>query len=230
MNELLQIGILSLVLTLAAYRLAVWLRQKLKLAILSPVVVGAMLVLLALWTIGLPQEDYQEGMKLISWLLTPATVCLAIPMYEHLQTLRRSFPAVLVSVIAGSASCIVTVLLFSPVFGFERELTVSLLPKSVTTAIGVPLSQLSGGLGAVTTAAIAITGNLAAIIGPGLCRLFRLTDPVAQGVAYGTSGHVVGTSKASELGDLPAAAGSLSLVIAGILTAIVFPLITRFIG
>ena len=230
MNDLLKIGILPLVLTLACYRLAVWLKQKTKLSILSPVVVGAILVLLALWAIGLPQEQYQKGMDLIGWLLTPATVCLAIPMYEHLQTLGRSFPAVLLSVIAGSASCIITVLLLAPVFGFDRALTVSILPKSVTTAIGVPLSQLSGGLGAVTTAAIAITGNLAAIIGPVLCKIFRLTDPVAQGVAYGTSGHVVGTSKASELGDLPAAAGSLSLVIAGILTAIVFPLLTRFAG
>lgn len=230
MNELLSIGILPLVLTLACYRLAVWLKQKTKLSILSPVVVGAILVLLALWAMRLPQEQYQNGMNLIGWLLTPATVCLAIPMYEHLQTLRRSFPAVLISVIAGSASCIITVLLLAPVFGFDRALTVSILPKSVTTAIGVPLSQLSGGLGAVTTAAIAITGNLAAIIGPVLCKVFRLTDPVAQGVAYGTSGHVVGTSKASELGDLPAAAGSLSLVIAGILTAIVFPLLTRFAG
>ena len=168
-------------------------------------------------------------MDLIVWLLTPATVCLAIPMYEHFQTLRKSFPAVLIGVIAGSASCIVTILLLSPVFGFDRALTVSILPKSVTTAIGVPLSQLSGGIGSITTAAIAITGNLAAIIGPALCKLFQLTDPVAQGVAYGTSGHVVGTSKASELGDLPAAAGSLSLVIAGILTAIVFPLLTRLI-
>ena len=230
MNELLKISILSLVLTLAAYRLAVWLRQKTKLSFLSPVVVGAMLVLPVLWAIKLPQKDYQQGMELVSWLLTPATVCLAIPMYEHLQTLRKSFPAVLAGVIAGSASCIVTILLFAPVFGFDRTLTVSLLPKSVTTAIGVPLSQLSGGLGAVTTAAIAITGNLAAIIGPALCKLFRLTDPVAQGVAYGTSGHVVGTSKASELGDLPAAAGSLSLVIAGILTAILFPLLTQLAG
>lgn len=228
-NELLYIGILPLVLTLAAYRFAVWLRQKLKLAILSPIVVGAALVLLVLWATGMPQEDYQEGMKLISWLLTPATVCLAIPMYEHLQTLRRSFPAVLLSVAVGSASCIVTVLLFALVFHFDRALTVSLLPKSVTTAIGVPLSELTGGLGAVTTAAIAITGNLAAIIGPPLCKCFRLTDPVAQGVAYGTAGHVVGTSKASELGDLPAAAGSLSLVIAGILTAVIFPLLVRFI-
>lgn len=229
-NELLYIGILPLVLTLAAYRFAVWLRQKTKLAILSPIVVSAILVLLALWGMGMPQEDYQSGMKLISWLLTPATVCLAIPMYEHLQTLRRSFPTVLLSVVAGSLSCLGTVLLFALVFGFDRALTVSLLPKSVTTAIGVPLSELSGGLGAVTTAAIAITGNLAAIIGPLLCKLFRLTDPVAQGVAYGTSGHVVGTSKAAELGDLPAAAGSLSLVIAGILTAVIFPWLTGLIA
>ena len=230
MSELLSIGILPLVLTLCAYQLVVWLRKNTMLPILSPVVVGAFLVLLALWGLGIGQKDYQEGMKLISWLLTPATVCLAIPMYEHMQTLRRSFPAILLSVIAGSASCIAVILLFAPVFGFDDQLTVSLLPKSVTTAIGVPLSQLSGGLSAVTTAAIAITGNLAAIIGPMLCKLFRLTDPVAQGVAYGTAGHVVGTSKASELGDLPAAAGSLSLVIAGILTAIVFPLLTKFIS
>lgn len=229
-NELLYIGILPLVLTLAAYRFALWLRKITKLAILSPIVVAAALVLLALWGTGIPQEDYQSGMKLISWLLTPATVCLAIPMYEHLQTLRRSFPTILLSVVAGSLSCLVTVLLFSLVFSFDRALTVSLLPKSVTTAIGVPLSELSGGLGAVTTAAIAITGNLAAIIGPLLCKLFRLTDPVAQGVAYGTSGHVVGTSKAAELGDLPAAAGSLSLVIAGILTAVIFPWLTALIS
>lgn len=230
MNELLSIGIFPLVLTLAAYRFAVWLRQKTKLAILSPIVVGAALVLFALWGVGMSQEDYQSGMKLIGWLLTPATVCLAIPMYEHLQTLRKSFPAVLLSVAAGSLSCIITILLCAWLLDFDRSLTVSLLPKSVTTAIGVPLSELSGGLGSVTTAAIAITGNLAAIIGPFLCKVFRLTDPVAQGVAFGTSGHVVGTSKASELGDLPAAAGSLSLVIAGILTAILFPLLTRFIG
>ena len=176
MNELLSIGIFPLVLTLAAYRFAVWLRQKTKLAILSPIVVGAALVLFALWGIGMSQEDYQSGMKLIGWLLTPATVCLAIPMYEHLQTLRKSFPAVLLSVAAGSLSCIITILLCAWLLDFDRSLTVSLLPKSVTTAIGVPLSELSGGLGSVTTAAIAITGNLAAIIGPFLCKVFRLTE------------------------------------------------------
>ncbi len=229
MSELLQIGIIPVVLTLLAYWVGHTLQKKLKLAILSPIVVGAILVLLFLWATGLPMEQYQQGMHMISWLLTPATVCLAIPMYEHFQTLRRNFPVILISVVAGSAACIVMVFGFALVFGFDRALTVSVLPKSVTTAIGVPLSELSGGISAVTTAAIALTGNLAAIIGPMLCKLFRLTDPVAQGVAYGTSGHVVGTSKAAELGDLQAAAGSLSLVTAGILTAIAFPLLTKLI-
>ena len=231
MIELLEsVSLFPLVLTLAAYQVGILCRSRWKSPLANPLLIAVILVLGVLLALGFPGSTYQKGMETISWLLTPATVCLAIPMYEHLQTLRRSFPAILLSVIAGSASCIAVILLFAPVFGFDDQLTVSLLPKSVTTAIGVPLSQLSGGLSAVTTAAIAITGNLAAIIGPMLCKLFRLTDPVAQGVAYGTAGHVVGTSKASELGDLPAAAGSLSLVIAGILTAIVFPLLTKFIS
>ena len=229
MNELVKISILSLVLTLAAYRLAVWLRQKTKLSFLSPVVVGAMLVLPVLWAVKLPQKDYQQGMELVSWLLTPATVCLAIPMYEHLQTLRKSFPAVLAGVIAGSASCILTILLFAPVFGFDRTLTVSLLPKSVTTAIGVPLTQMIGGLGSVTTAAIILSGITASILGPTLCKLFRLTDKVAQGTAFGTAGHVIATAKAMELDPLIGATSSLSLVVAGLLTAAVLPILANFI-
>ena len=227
MNELLSIGIFPLVLTLAAYRFAVWLRQKTKLAILSPIVVGAALVLFALWGVGMSQEDYQSGMKLIGWLLTPATVCLAIPMYEHLQTLRKSFPAVLLSVAAGSLSCIITILLCAWLLDFDRSLTVSLLPKSVTTAIGVPLSQLTGGVAAITTATIIVTGIVASVIGPFLCRIFRLTDEVAQGVAFGTAGHVVGTAKANELSPLTGAVSSFSLVISGIITAIVLPIVVE---
>ena len=229
MSELLSIGILPLVLTLCAYQLVAWLKKKLKLAILSPVVVGAIFVLLALWALDIPQAEYQQGMKLVSWLLTPATVCLAIPMYEHLQTLRRSLPAVLISVIAGSASCILVILVFAPVFGFDRQLTVSLLPKSVTTAIGVPLSELSGGLSAVTTAAIAITGILGNMFGPALCKLLRLRSPIAQGVAFGTASHVMGTAKATELSELAGSVGSLSLTLAGILTAVFLSFLSQFI-
>ncbi len=229
MSELLSLPLLSVGLTLFAYWIGHTLQKKLKLSILSPIVVGALLVLLTLKLTGLPMKQYQQSMKVIDWLLTPATVCLAVPMYEHFRTLRKNFPVVLVSVISGCGVCIAMIFGFALVFGFDGALTVSLLPKSVTTAIGVSLSELNGGIAPVTTAAIALTGNLAAIIGPALCKLFRLTDPVAQGIAFGTSGHVVGTSKAAELGALQAAAGSLSLVTAGILTATVFPWLAQLV-
>ena len=176
---------------------------------------------------GLENETYQGGMAKFSWLLTPATVCLAIPMYQHFQTLRRNLPAVLAGIAAGAISCLMMVLLWATVFRIDRQLALSLLPKSVTSAIGVPLTEMVGGVSAVTTAAIILTGILANMLGTVFCKLFRLTDPVAQGVAFGTAGHVIGTARASQMSELAGAVSSFSLVVTGLLTAIVFPLIAK---
>ena len=165
----------------------------------------------------------------MSWLLTPATVCLAIPMYQHFQTLRRNLPAILVGIAVGAVSCMFMVVLWAMAFRIDATLAFSLLPNSVTSAIGVPLSEMVGGLGSVTTAAIIITGIIANILGSLCCKIFRITDPVAQGVAFGTSGHVIGTARANELGDLIGAVSSLSLVVAGLLTVIVFPLVSTLL-
>ena len=136
---------------------------------------------------------------------------------------------ILVGVAAGAVSCLMMVLGLSLLFGFDRELTVSLLPKSVTTAIGVPLSQMAGGMTPITTAAIILTGITASVLGPSLCKLFRLTDEIARGAAFGTAGHVIGTAKATEMSKLTGAVSSLSLVVAGLLTAIVLPLVANLI-
>ena len=125
---------------------------------------------------------------------------------------------------AGAIACLFMVLGFAILFRFNRELTITMLPKSVTSAIGAPLSDMYGGLSSVTTAAIIFTGILASILGSLLCKLFRLTDPVAQGVAFGTSGHVIGTTKAAELSPVAGAASSLAMVVTGLLTSILFPL------
>lgn len=216
---------LPLVLTLAAYQVGVWLQKKVKSPVCNPILVAVVLVLAALGLTGVEVADYQSGMTRISWLMTPATICLAIPMYQQFRTLRKNLPAIAAGVAAGAVSCVGIVLAFAVVFRFDETLTVSLLPKSVTTAIGVPLSSLNGGMQAVTTAAIILTGILASVLGPGFCKLFRLTDPVARGVAFGTAGHVIGTAKANELGELTGAVSSLSLVTAGLLTAVLFPAI-----
>ena len=229
MTELLSIGILPVALTLTAFLLGQKLQKKLKSPLLNPILVAVVIVLVFISITGLSVNDYKSGMNSISWLLTPATICLAVPMYEQFQILKKNLPMILAGVAAGAVSCLIMVAMVGILVGFDSVLTISLLPKSITTAIGVALSEMMGGMTGVTTAAIVFTGIFASIMGPAFCKLFRLTDEVAQGVAFGTAGHVIGTSKANELSPLTGAVSSLSLVVAGLLTAVLLPLFANLV-
>ena len=164
-------------------------------------------------------------MGYISWLITPATICMAVPLYQQLQVLRKDWKAILAGICAGTLASLFFILGMCRLFGLGDVLTASLLPKSITTAIGTALSTQSGGDEAITTAAIAITGILGHVFAVPLCKLFKITHPVAQGVALGTSAHILGTSKAREISELTGAVSSLSLTVAGILTSLLYPLI-----
>lgn len=229
MAELLQISIFPLLLTLCAYQFGLLCQKKFRFPVFNPILIAVILVIVTLSVTGIEVSTYKQGNTVISWLMTPATVCLAIPMYEQFQILRKNFPYMLAGIAAGAASCLGMILVLSLLFGFERDLMISLLPKSVTAAIGVPLSEISGGIAAVTTTAISLTGIIASVLGPSFCKWLRVTNPVAQGVAMGTSGHVIATAKASEMSPLAGAAGSLSLVVAGLLTSVLFPILVRFL-
>lgn len=229
MSEFLQIGIFPVVLTLAAYQVGLMCQRKLKTPLCNPILIAVVLVLGFMGLSGLENSDYQAGTGLISWLMTPATVSLAIPMYEQFRTLRKNLKAIAAGIVSGVLVSLAVVLLFAALAGYDRSLTVSLLPKSVTSAIGVPLSELSGGIASVTTAVIIFTGIIANVLSSALCKLFRLTDEAAMGVALGTSGHVIATTKANEISPLTGAVSSLSLVTAGLLTAVLFPILTRLI-
>jgi putative effector of murein hydrolase len=225
MTEFLNLEITSVVLTLLAYQAGLILQKKTKSAIFNPILVAVILVLLFMAVSGLENQVYQVANVRLSWLITPATVCLAIPMYEQVQILRKNFRALIAGIAGGAVSCLIFVLAAAALFRFDRTLTVSLLPKSVTSAIGVPLSQLSGGIPSITTAAIILTGIIASVCSSVLCKLLKLDDEISRGVAFGTAGHVIGTTRASELSPLTGAVSSLSLVVAGLLTAMVFPLV-----
>ena len=227
MTELLSISILPVVLTLVAYRFGMFCQSKLKTPLCNPIIVAVLVVLGVLSVSGLELEVYRQGANMLSWLMTPATVCLAISMYEQVQVLKKRAGMILAGVAAGAISSIAMVLAIGLLCKFDADLILSLLPKSVTTAIGVPLSQLTGGVAAITTATIIVTGIVASVIGPFLCRIFRLTDEVAQGVAFGTAGHVVGTAKANELSPLTGAVSSFALVISGIITAVILPIVVK---
>ena len=229
MTQLLSIGILPVVLTLFAYQIGLQCQKKFKLPIFNPILIGVIVVLAVLTFTGLERKVYQDGVKIMSWLMTPATVCLAIPMYEQIQALRKNLKAILVGVAAGALSCLTLLLVFMVFMGFDRNLVVSLLPKGITAAIGVSLSELYGGTASITTLGITVTGICGNMFGTYFCKWFGITDEIARGVAFGTGSHVIGTAKASELSPLSGAVSSLSLVVAGLMTAILFPVLTSFL-
>ena len=229
MTELLSIGILPVALTLFAYQLGAQCQKRFKLPVFNPILVGVIVVLVVLSATGMERKAYQEGVKYISWLMTPATVCLAIPMYEQIQALRKNLKAIAVGIAAGTLSCLAVLLVFFLVMGFERNLSLSLLPKGITAAIGVSLTELYGGTASITTLGITVTGITGNMFGTFFCKWLGITDEIAQGVAFGTGSHVIGTAKASELSPLSGAVSSLSLVVAGLMTAIFFPVLTSFL-
>lgn len=225
MNEILQFSSLwALLLTLLAYLLGRWIQRWGKLSLLNPLLTATAFVLIVLNLLEIPASTYIDSCDIFSWIMTPATVSLALPLYDQFCVLRKNWLAISAGIAAGALSSLGCVSIFSFLFKIEDTLRISLLPKSVTSAMGVALSEQGGGVPAVTTTVIVITGILGGILGPAVCRFLHLTHPVAQGVAFGTASHVIGTTKAAESSETAGAVSSLSLVLAGVVTAILFPI------
>lgn len=204
--------------TLAAYLIGLKIRKKTGLVLMNPLLIAIVLVMLLLCTLDIDYAAYNQSAKLVSSLLTPATVCLAVPLYEQLHLLRRHKAAILIGVLSGVLTSLVCVLTLALLFGLDHAAYVTLLPKSITTAIGMGVSEQLGGHVSITVAVIIITGILGSMIAESVCRVFRITDPIARGLAIGTSSHAIGTTKAMEMGEVEGAMSSLSIVVAGILT------------
>lgn len=219
------ISLFPIVLTLGTYQIGLWCQKKVKSPLCNPLLIATILSIAVLSLIDFDPLVYQEGAAGISWLLTPTTVCLAVPLYEQLKTLKSHLGAILVGIIAGVITSLASILLMCRLFALEDIVTISLLPKSITTAIALALTEQSGGISALTTFAIVITGILGNLSGSALCKLLKITDPIAQGVGFGTASHVIGTARANEVDPLTGAVSSLSLAVAGILTAVLFPVI-----
>lgn len=212
-------------LTLCAFEAGRSLQQKWKISILNPILIGAVLVAVVIQFTGISVERYQAGCAPLQYLMTPATICFSISLYEQIGKLKKHLGTILAGVTCGTAVSLLSIRAMATMFGLDDALTISLLPKSITTAIGMALSQEAGGIAALTTAAIILTGILGNMFGPMLCKLFHIRHPIAQGVAFGTASHAIGTSKANELSELAGAVSSMSLTVAGLITVILFSLL-----
>lgn len=219
----------GVVVSLLTYWLGMWLKKKLGWAVLNPILVSVAVVIFLLKVLKVDYEVYNEGAKYISYLLTPATVCLAIPLYKQLELLKKNLTAVAAAILAGVASSAVSIFALCLLFRMEHVYYVTLLPKSITTAIGMGVSEEAGGIVTITVVCIIVTGILGNMIGETVFKLIRLESPIAKGLALGTSAHAVGTAKALELGEIEGAMSSLSVAVAGLLTVLVVPLVSGLI-
>lgn len=208
------------VISLLGYELGLILKKRFKAAILNPLLIGIIAVIAVLLLFGVDYESYNESAQYISYLLTPATVCLAIPLYEQLALLRKNFKAVAVGLVSGVLASLVSVLVMALLFRLDHQQYVTLLPKSITTAIGMGVSEEMGGIVTITVAVIIITGILGNVIAEAVFKCFRIQEPIARGLALGNSAHAIGTAKAMELGPVEGAMSSLAIAVAGLLTVI----------
>ncbi len=206
--------------SLLGYEIGLFVKKKFKSAIFNPMLVAVVLIILFLIIFDVDYQTYESGAKYLSYLLTPATVCLAVPLYQQLQLLKKNVKAVILGISSGVITSLTSVLLLSMLFGFTHEQYVTMLPKSITTAIGIGLSEELGGLVTITVASIIITGIIGNMAAEVVCKIFRITEPIAKGIAIGTSAHAMGTAKALELGEIEGAMSSLAIAVSGLMTVI----------
>ena len=218
----------GVLLTLAAFGLGVLINRVTGKAIFNPLLLGSIFVIVFLSVCNIPYGDYKTSAAPVSYLLLPATVALAIPLYEKLDLLKKNKAALLAGIGAGVAASLGSILLMSIAFDFTDEQCITLLPKSITTAIGMGLSEEMGGIVTITVASIIITGVLGNMLAETICRVFRITDPIARGAAIGTAAHAIGTTKAMEMGEVEGAMSSLAIAVAGLLTVVGMSIVVNF--
>lgn len=215
-------------LSLIAYFIGTKLKKKLKLGIFNPLLISIVISIIVLLIGKVDYSAYNEGAKYLSWLLTPATVCLAIPLYEKWELLKQNYKAVLCGLLAGTCTSLTTVFVLAKLCRLSHTEYVTLLPKSITTAIGMGVSEELGGYVTITVAVIIITGILGNMFGELICRIFKIKEPISKGLALGASSHAIGTAKAIEIGEVEGAMSGLAIAVSGILTVALSSLFANF--
>ena len=229
MNEFFQNSLFAgVTLSLVSYMIGVFLKKKFKLGIFNPLLIAIILSCVTLIVGKIDYEVYNEGAKYLSYLLTPATVCLAIPLYEQFELLKKHYKAVLLGLFAGTVTSLTTVLVLAKLCGLSHEEYVTLLPKSITTAIGMGVSEELGGYVTITVAVIIITGVLGNMFGELICKVAHIEEPIAKGLAFGASSHAIGTAKAIEIGDVEGAMSGLAIAVSGIFTVLLASVFAGF--
>lgn len=219
----------GVLLTLAAFALGSVINRRSGMAVLNPLLLATVFVVVFLSVLGIPCAAYQASAAPVSYLLLPATVSLAVPLYEKWDLLCRNLAAILAGILAGVAASLGSVLVLALFLQLDHTQYVTLLPKSVTTAISMDVAAELGGIAALTGALVILTGIVGALLADTVFRVFGITEPIAKGIGIGSAAHAVGTAKALQMGEVEGAMSGLAIAVAGVLTALLCPLVANLI-
>lgn len=219
----------GVIISLIAFEIGKFIFEKTKMAIFNPLLIATLIVMGFLQIFNISVGDYMLGGNLIVFFLAPATVVLAIPLYQKMDLLKKYFIPIIGGGIVGAIVAIISVIILGKILGIDHQLLVSFMPKSITTPIGIELSKMLGGIPSITVFAIIITGITGNVTAPFIYTIFKIKNPIAKGLGLGISSHAVGTSRAIEMGEVEGAMSALAIVIAGILTIILAPILNRMI-
>lgn len=217
-------------LSVFVYLIGTWLQKKLKWPIFNPLLISMAVIIPFLMILDIPYEVYNLGAKTIGNFMTPLTVSLAVPLYRRIKTLKENIAAVIISIVCGCLGHAVTIILLTRLLGVDDIIRDSLMGKSVTTAIALGVTEELGGIAGITIVGVAVAGIMGAVVGPTILKIARVKDPVAFGLGMGAASHAIGTSKALEIGEIEGAMSSLSIVVTGVLTVILVPIILGIAG
>ncbi|MQO92576.1 LrgB family protein [Segatella copri] len=213
MNQLFQDSVFfGVLISLAAYGIGMLLKLKTGWSLMNPLLISIILVIITLLLTGVDYKTYSAGANSISYLLTPATICLAVPLYQQVELLKKNYRAVLIGIVSGVLASLCSVLILALIFHFDHASYVTFLPKSITTAIGIGVSEELGG-----HVSVCVLGN---IFAEKFLKLLSIKEPIAKGIAIGCSAHALGTAKAMEMGTIEGAMSSLSIVVCGVMTVV----------
>lgn len=215
--------------SLLTYFLGMSLRKRFNYAIVNPLLISAVLTMAFLLIFDVDYDTYNQGAQYLSVFLTPATICLAVPLYRQLEVLKKNVVTVIVPICCGMVAHAFTLITIAKVFQVDDILTLSLLPKSVTTPIAVGICHELNGIEVVTIMGVMIAGIIGAVFGPMICNLLGIKEPIAQGLGIGSASHAIGTSKALEMGELQGAMSSLAIVVTAVLNVVVIPIVAKFV-
>lgn len=213
----------GIVLSFGAYEIGKWINSKVKSPIANPLLIAILLIIGFLSLTGIDYEYYKKGGDFIAFFIGPATVAMVLDLYANLDTLKKNILPIFVGVGIGTVFSFIFAIFLSKIFQIDESLIPSLIPQSITTAIAISLSAEYQGLVGLTALVVVVRGVGGAVVAPLVMKVFKIKDPVAQGVAIGTSSHAVGTSQARQMGEIQGAMSGLSLAIAGITAVIVMP-------